>query len=65
MDNNIYASPLRELSTLVGKFAGYHITWNSIVLHKNWALPVANNVYVKRNTKKIPSLTLRMTMVLG
>ena len=38
------------LSSLVGKFAGYHIYWNVIALLKNRALQVADTVYIKRYT---------------
>ena len=30
--------------------SGYNISWNAIALLKIWALPVADNMYVKRYT---------------
>ena len=35
----IYMLQSRGLSSLVGKFAGWHISWNAMALLRNWARP--------------------------
>ena len=46
--------PAPVLSILVRKFAGCHVRWNPRALRKNWALQVADNVYVENICKKNP-----------